>query len=60
MIDVVKIIDWLVYAVWWYSPYANKATERAKEFVCNEDEIMDNIGTSVWKLIESLKSFGND
>lgn len=43
-----------------YLPYVNKAIERAKEFACNEDELIDNIGTNVWKLIERLKSFNND
>lgn len=42
-----------------YLPYIDIAIERAKEFASEEQELVDNIGCNVWKLIEAMKRYGN-
>lgn len=41
-----------------YMPYIDIAISRAKEFASGEDELVDNIGCNVWKLIEAMKNYG--
>ena len=38
-------------------PYIDIAIARAKEFASNEDELVDNIGCNVWKLVEAMKNY---
>ena len=40
-----------------YLPFVDKAIERAKKFPCEEERLIDEVGSNVWKLIEELKSF---
>lgn len=40
-----------------YMPYIDVAISRAKEFASTEDELVDNIGCNVWKLVETLKNY---
>lgn len=39
-----------------YMPYIDNAISRAKEFASTEDELVDNIGCNVWKLVEKIKN----
>ncbi|MBD5498856.1 MAG: RloB domain-containing protein [Lachnospiraceae bacterium] len=41
-----------------YLPYIDIAVERAKEFASEEQELIDNIGCNIWKLIEAMKNHG--
>ncbi len=34
------------------------AISRAKEFASDEEDLVDNIGCNVWKLVEAMKSYG--
>lgn len=40
-----------------YMPYIGIAISRAKEFASTEDELVDNIGCNVWKLVETMKNY---
>ncbi len=40
-----------------YMPYIDFAISRAKEFASTEDELVDNIGCNVWKLVETMKNY---
>lgn len=40
-----------------YLPYVNVAIERAKKFESDEECLVDNIGTNIWKLLESMRNF---
>lgn len=40
-----------------YMPYINIAIERAKEFATEEEDLIDNLGCNIWKLIEKMKSY---
>ena len=40
-----------------YMPYIDIAISRAKEFASTEDELVDNIGCNVWKLVETMKNY---
>lgn len=40
-----------------YMPYIDVAIMRAKEFASEEDELVDNIGCNVWKLVEAMKNY---
>ncbi len=40
-----------------YMPYIGIAISRAKEFASAEDELVDNIGCNVWKLVETMKNY---
>lgn len=40
-----------------YMPCIDVAIERAKEFASSEEELVDNIGCNVWKLVESMKQY---
>lgn len=40
-----------------YMPHIEVAISRAKEFALEEDELVDNIGCNVWKLIEAMKEY---
>lgn len=40
-----------------YLPHVNEAIDRAKEFASEEDDLIDEIGTNIWKLIEKMKDF---
>lgn len=41
-----------------YLPYIDKAVIQAKKFPSSENELVDNIGCNLWKLIEELKIYG--
>lgn len=41
-----------------YLPYIDKAVEQAKMFASEENELVDNIGCNLWKMIEELKKYG--
>lgn len=41
-----------------YMPYIDKAVEQAKIFPSDENELVDNIGCNLWRLIEELKIYG--
>ena len=41
-----------------YLPYIDKAVIQAKKFSSDENELVDNIGCNLWKLIEELKIYG--
>lgn len=41
-----------------YLPYVDTAVERAKEFAGEELELVDNIGSNIYKLIEDMKRYG--
>ena len=43
-----------------YMPNIDRAIEQAKKFASNEDELIDNIGCNLWKLMEELKKYGKD
>ena len=36
------------------------AIEQAKKYASNEEELVDNIGCNLWKLMEELKKYGKD
>ncbi len=40
-----------------YMPYIDKAIEQAKKFPGDENELVDNIGCNLWKLMEELKKY---
>ncbi len=40
-----------------YLPHIEEAVERAKEFAADENDLIDNVGSNVWKLIESMKAY---
>lgn len=40
-----------------YMPYIDVAIERAKKFASDEQELLDNIGCNIWKLLESMKNY---
>lgn len=40
-----------------YMPYVDTAISRAKEFVSEEVELINNIGCNVWKLLENMKNY---
>lgn len=40
-----------------YMPYIDIAISRAKEFASDEDELLNNIGCNVWKLVEAMKNY---
>lgn len=41
-----------------YLPHIDVAIERAKEFASEEQELIDNVGCNIWKLIEAMKDYG--
>lgn len=41
-----------------YLPNIDKAVVRAKEFSSDENELVEHIGTNIWKLIEAMKAYG--
>lgn len=41
-----------------YLPKIDIAIERAKDFALDEQELIDNIGCNIWKLIEKMKNYG--
>ncbi len=41
-----------------YMPNIDIAISRAKEFASDEEDLVDNIGCNVWKLVEAMKSYG--
>lgn len=41
-----------------YMPCIDKAVEQAKIFASDENELIDNIGCNLWKMIEELKMYG--
>ena len=41
-----------------YLPNIDLAIERAKAFSSDEQELIDNIGCNIWKLIEAMKNYG--
>ena len=43
-----------------YMPKINHAIEEAKKYASNEEELIDNIGCNLWKLMEELKKYGKD
>ena len=43
-----------------YMPQIDKAVNQAKGFASKEDELIDNIGCNLWKLIEELKKYGKE
>lgn len=40
-----------------YMPYIDVAIERAKKFASDEQELLDNIGCNIWKLLELMKNY---
>lgn len=38
-------------------PFIDKAIEQAKKFPGDENELVDNIGCNLWKLMEELKKY---
>ena len=40
-----------------YLPNIDLAIERAKAFSSDEQELIDNIGCNIWKLIEAMKNY---
>ena len=42
-----------------YMPFIDLAIKRAKEFVSDEIELVDNVGCNVWKLLEKMEKYGN-
>lgn len=40
-----------------YMPYIDIAIERAKVFASEENELVDNIGCNIWKLLEKMKNY---
>ncbi len=40
-----------------YLPFIDSAIERARVFASDEEELIDNVGTNVWKLLEKMKAF---
>ena len=40
-----------------YLPNIDKAIEQAKIFASDEEDLVDNIGCNLWKLMEELKSY---
>jgi hypothetical protein len=40
-----------------YMPFIDKAIEQAKKFPGDENELVDNIGCNLWKLMEELKKY---
>ncbi len=41
-----------------YMPFIDLAIKRAKEFVSDEIELVDNVGCNVWKLLEKMEKYG--
>lgn len=41
-----------------YMPYIDKAVEQAKKFSSDENELVDNIGCNLWKMMDVLKRYG--
>ena len=41
-----------------YMPKIDQAVNQAKKFATDEDELIDNIGCNLWKLIEEMKQYG--
>lgn len=41
-----------------YMPYIEKAVEQAKKFSSDENDLIDNIGCNLWRMIEELKAYG--
>lgn len=40
-----------------YLPHVDEAIARAKKFESDEERLLDNIGTNIWKLLESMRDF---
>lgn len=40
-----------------YMPHIDTAIERAKKFASDEQELLDNIGCNIWKLLESMRNY---
>lgn len=43
-----------------YMPKINQAIDQAKKYASNEEELIDNIGCNLWKLMEELKKYGKN
>lgn len=43
-----------------YMPKISKAIDQGKKFASSEEELVDNIGCNLWKLMEELKQYGKD
>ena len=43
-----------------YMPKINQAINQAKKFAVDEEDLIDNIGCNLWKLMEELKQYGKD
>ena len=41
-------------------PRINQAINQAKKFAVDEEDLIDNIGCNLWKLMEELKQYGKD
>lgn len=40
-----------------YLPNVDLAIERAKNFACEENDLVNEIGSNIWKLFESMRNF---
>ena len=43
-----------------YMPKINQAINQAKKFASDEEELINNIGCNLWKLLEELKEYGKN
>lgn len=43
-----------------YMPNIDIAIERAKGFSSDEQDLIDNIGCNIWKMIEAMKNYGDE
>ena len=43
-----------------YMPNIDQAIEQAKKFASNEDDLINDIGCNLWKLMEELKKYGKE
>ena len=42
-----------------YLPFINDAIQRAKEFASEENDLLNQVGCNIWKLLEDMKGFGD-
>lgn len=41
-----------------YLPFIDDAIQRAKEFASEENDLLNQVGCNIWKLLEDMKGFG--
>ena len=56
--EMSKNVRFMTYAEYWIKRAVQRYLERAKAFSSDEQELIDNIGCNIWKLIEVMKNYG--